>query len=51
MAASANPTSNVRSPKAGWSVGTTPTYLVWLENSQIDNPPETSIAIGPAQFV
>ena len=45
------PTSNVRSPTAGTWPGTTPTYSVWLENSQIDSPIPTIIATGPAQLV
>ncbi len=44
------PTSKVRSPTAGWCLGTQPTYSVWLLNSQIDTTIPTAMATGPAQL-
>ena len=38
MAASTNPTSNVRSPTEPTFLGTRPRYSVWLEKSQIEMP-------------
>src|SRR5262249_62282531 len=45
------PASKVMSPTDGKCVGTTPTYLSWLENSQTDTTTPMTIATGPAQLV
>ena len=47
---SRDPTSKVRSPTLPKWLGITPTYSVWLANSQIETPAPINIATGPAQL-